>query len=130
LRDAREHVETPRTTFRESRPSKKFPNYMALMSSILDPKPSFYIPSNILDYEDTFASIARYNSIRAVISFVSFMGWKIHQMDVKTAFLNGIIEKEVYMEQTQGFEVGGKESHVCFAVNTLSQFMVELRQEH
>ena len=41
------------------------------------------------------------------------MGWKIHQMDVKTAFLNGFIQEEVYIEQPQGFEVHGKESHVC-----------------
>eukprot|EP00253_Pinus_taeda_P026176 PITA_26176 len=40
------------------------------------------------------------------------MGWKIHQMDVKTAFLNGFIQEEVYIEQPQGFEVHGKESHV------------------
>jgi hypothetical protein len=42
LRDAQEHVETPRSTFRESRPPKKFPDYMALMSSILDSKPSIF----------------------------------------------------------------------------------------
>ena len=41
------------------------------------------------------------------------MGWKIHQMDVKTSFLNGFIQEEVYIEQPQGFEVHGKESHVC-----------------
>eukprot|EP00253_Pinus_taeda_P027457 PITA_27457 len=41
------------------------------------------------------------------------MGGKIHQMDVKTAFLNGFIQEEVYNEQPQGFEVHGKESHVC-----------------
>eukprot|EP00253_Pinus_taeda_P001657 PITA_01657 len=41
------------------------------------------------------------------------MGWKIHQMDVKTAFLNGFIQEEVYIEQPQGFEVHGKESHLC-----------------
>jgi len=32
------------------------------------------------------------------------MGWKIHQMDVKTTFLNGVVEKEIYMEQPKGFE--------------------------
>ena len=41
------------------------------------------------------------------------MGWKLHQMDVKTVFLNGIIEEEVYIEQPKGFVVHGKESHVC-----------------
>jgi hypothetical protein len=66
-----------------------------------------------VDYEETFAPVARYTSIRAVMSLVSFMGWRIHQMDVKTTFLNGIIEEEVYIEQPQGFEVNGKESHVC-----------------
>ena len=41
------------------------------------------------------------------------MGWKLHQMDVKTTFINGIIEEEVYIEQPEGFVVHGKESHVC-----------------
>jgi hypothetical protein len=66
-----------------------------------------------VDYDETFALVARYTSIRAVISIAAEMGWKIHQMDVKTAFLNGLIEEEVYIEQPLGFEVHGRESHVC-----------------
>jgi hypothetical protein len=49
----------------------------------------------------------------AVISIAAEMGWKIHQMDVKTTFLNGLIQEEVYIEKPLGFEVHGRESHVC-----------------
>ena len=55
-----------------------------------------------VDYDETFAPIARYTSIRSIISIAEEMGWRIHQMDVKTAFLNGFIEEEVYIEQPQG----------------------------
>ena len=52
-----------------------------------------------IDYDEMFAPVARYASIRTVMAIVAEMGWKIHQMDVKTAFLNGILEEEVYIEQ-------------------------------
>jgi hypothetical protein len=66
-----------------------------------------------VDYDETFVPVSRYTSIRAVISIAIEMGWKIHQMDVKTTFLNGLIEEEVYIENPLGFEVHGRESHVC-----------------
>ena len=50
-----------------------------------------------IDYDETFAPIARYTTIRTIISLVAVFGWKLHQMDVKTAFLNGKIEEEVYI---------------------------------
>ena len=57
--------------------------------------------------------MAKYTSIGKVISLSSVMGQNIHQMDVKTTLLNGVIEEEVYIEQPQGFEVNERESHVC-----------------
>ena len=47
------------------------------------------------------------------------MGWKIHQMDVKTAFLNGKIKVEVYIEQLEGFETFDHELHVCWLKRAL-----------
>ena len=44
-----------------------------------------------IDYEETFAPIARYSSIWTIISLATEMGWRVHQMDVKTAFLNRVI---------------------------------------
>jgi hypothetical protein len=62
-----------------------------------------------IDYEETFALVAKYTSIRTIIALAAKMKWKLHQMDVKTAFLNGVIEEEVYIEQPQGFEVERQE---------------------
>ena len=51
-----------------------------------------------VDYDETFDPVPRYTSLTAIISLTSVLGWRLHQMDVKTAFLNGIIEEEVYIE--------------------------------
>eukprot|EP00253_Pinus_taeda_P015353 PITA_15353 len=51
-----------------------------------------------IDYDGTFAPVARYSSIKLMLALSTQMSWKIHQMDVKTAFLNGMIEEEVYIE--------------------------------
>lgn len=66
-----------------------------------------------IDYEETLAPIARYTTFRSLVSLVATMGWNIHQMDVKTSFLNGTIDEEVYIEQPEGFEVNNKDTNVC-----------------
>jgi hypothetical protein len=68
--------------------------------------------------------VARYTSIKTIIALVAKMKWKLHQIDVKTTFPNGVIEEEVYVEQTQGFEVEDKKSHVC----RLKKALYELKQ--
>ena len=66
-----------------------------------------------VDYEETFALVACCTSIRTIIALASAMGWRLHQMDMKTTLLNGEIEDEAYVEQPDRFIVHGKESHVC-----------------
>lgn len=77
-----------------------------------------------IDYEDTFAPIERYSSIRSILALVAQMGWKIHQMDVKTAFLNGVIEDEVHTKQQKGIDSFDQEPHVC----RLKQVLCSLKQ--
>ena len=57
-----------------------------------------------IDYKETFAPVARYTSNIIVMALTSMMKWDLHQMDVKTTFLNGMIEEEVYIEQPQGHD--------------------------
>jgi hypothetical protein len=52
-----------------------------------------------IDYEETFAPVARYTSIRTIIALVAKMKWKLHQMDTKTTFLNDVTKEEVYIKQ-------------------------------
>jgi len=66
-----------------------------------------------IDHEETFAPVARYTSIRAILAITTIKKWKLHQMDVKTTFLNGVVEEEVYLEQPLGFETHDRQTHVC-----------------
>ncbi|CAL1389348.1 unnamed protein product [Linum trigynum] len=65
-----------------------------------------------IDYNEVFAPVARMESIRMVISLATQNGWKIHQMDVKSAFLNGYLEEDIYVEQPPGYIVEGQEDKV------------------
>ena len=65
-----------------------------------------------IDYEETFAPVARLEAIRMLLAFASYKDFKLFQMDVKSAFLNGIISEEVYVEQPPGFENHEFSNHV------------------
>ena len=65
-----------------------------------------------IDYDETFTPVARLEAIRILLAFASFMDFKLFQMDVKSAFLNGFIEEEVYVEQPPGFEYFDFPNHV------------------
>ena len=66
-----------------------------------------------IDYEETFVPIARYTSIRTIMALASMMKWSLHQMNVNTTFMNGVIGEEVYIKQPQEFEVEDKWTHIC-----------------
>jgi hypothetical protein len=76
------------------------------------------------DCDKTFSHVAIYTSIKAIMSLVTSMGWSLHRMDVKTTFLNGSIEEEVYIERPQGFELHSRDTHVCI----LKKSMYGLKQ--
>ena len=60
-----------------------------------------------LDYFDTYSPVTRISSIRMLIAIAAIHNLEIHQMDVKTAFLNGDLDEEIYKEQPEGFIVPG-----------------------
>jgi hypothetical protein len=57
-----------------------------------------------LDFDETYAPVARLESIHILLAYATYHGFKLYQMDVKSAFLNGPIKEEVYAEQPPGFE--------------------------
>ena len=66
-----------------------------------------------LDYHETFAPIAKINSIRVLLSLAVKLNWPLHQLDVKNTFLNEDLEEEVFMDQPPGFEEKINKRKVC-----------------
>ncbi|KAI5323717.1 hypothetical protein L3X38_032789 [Prunus dulcis] len=65
-----------------------------------------------VDFNETFAPVARLDTIRTLIALAAQKGWKLWQLDVKSAFLNGVLEEEVYVDQPYGFVVEEAEDKV------------------
>jgi hypothetical protein len=87
-----------------------------------------------LDFDETYAPVARLESIRILHGYATYHGFKLYQMDVKSAFLNGPIKKEVYVEQPPGFEDNEYPTHVLSHPGFKEQSRVHLihvpRRQH
>src|SRR5258707_8082799 len=66
-----------------------------------------------IDYDETLSPVACFESLQLLLALAVLENWEIHQMDVKSAFLNGILNEEIYMEQPQGFITAEQENKVC-----------------
>ena len=72
----------------------------------------WYSQKEEIDYEDTFSPVAKLNTIRVMIALATQHNWKIHRLDIKSAFLNGGLKEEVYLVQSEGFIKKGQEDLV------------------
>ena len=72
-----------------------------------------YVLKYGLDYDETFSPVVRFSSIRALLAYGVQNDMIIHQMDVVTAFLNGKLDEELYMQQPDGYIKPGEEHLVC-----------------
>ena len=83
-----------------------------------------YVQRHGIDYDEVFAAVARIDIIRLILALVGSNGWKVHHLDVKSAFLNGNLEEEVYVFQPEGYQKKGQ-AHKVFK---LSKALYGLKQ--
>jgi hypothetical protein len=77
-----------------------------------------------VDYNEIFSPVSYKDSFRIIMALVTHYDLELHQMDVKTTFLNGDLYENVYLAQSKGFVVEGKENMRCH----LKKFIYELKQ--
>jgi hypothetical protein len=78
-----------------------------------------YTQKECEDFFDTYSPIARLTIIHILLSLATSHGLLVHQIDVRTTFLNGELEEEIYMTQPDGFVVKGQEDNVCKLLKSL-----------
>jgi hypothetical protein len=71
-----------------------------------------YTKVEVLDFGETYAPVARLESIRILLAYATHHNFKLHQMDIKSAFLNGLLQEEIYVEQPPGFDDPNFLNHV------------------
>lgn len=71
-----------------------------------------YVQRHGIDFEEVFAPVARMETVRVIVALAASNGWEIHHLDVKTAFLHGDLNEEVYVSHPDGFKIKGSEDKV------------------
>ena len=72
-----------------------------------------------IDYQETFAPVVKHSALRVIFAIVAALDLEMIQLDIKTAFLYGALNEEIYMEQPEGFIQPGKETEVCRLVKSI-----------
>ena len=75
-----------------------------------------------IDYKETFPTVSRKDSFRIIMTLIAHYDLEVHQMNVKTFFLNGDLEENVYMDQPMEFSVEGNEHMVCKLKKSIYSF--------
>ena len=65
-----------------------------------------------IDYDEIFSPVVRFETVRLIFALAALEGWHISALDIKTAFLYGKLDEEIYMEQPEGFKIPGQERKV------------------
>ncbi|GKV10172.1 hypothetical protein SLEP1_g21576 [Rubroshorea leprosula] len=81
-----------------------------------------------VDFSEIFAPVVKMSSIRVVLGLAACLDLEVEQTDVKTAFLHGDLDEEIYMEQLEGFKVKGKENFLCKLKKSLYGLKQALKQ--
>lgn len=86
-----------------------------------------YMQCEGIHFEEMFALVARFDGIRIVLAIIADYKWNVFQFDVKSAFLNGLLIEEVYVQQPQSYEIMGEEQKVYRLKNALYGLKQALR---
>jgi hypothetical protein len=81
-----------------------------------------------MDFIDIYSPVAKFTSVRIIMSIVAKMDLELHQLDIKTAFLNGELKVDIYMVQLEGFHVNGHEEKVYKLKRSLYRLKQSSRQ--
>ncbi|GKC59833.1 transposable element [Tanacetum coccineum] len=112
------------TTYSEAVQDSENEKWRIAMSEEMQLVAKGYTQKEGIDYNEVFSLVVKHSSIRILLALVAQLDLELVQMDVKTAFLHGDLEDEIYMVQPKGFKVSGKEHEVC----KLHKSLYELKQ--